>query len=107
MVDGAVPPVPATGALFSVMVLPLTDATVVFAGRADEKPVGMVTVHPTWTVLGTGAVSVMVEVPWRCHPRRRTASASHDPLGLVNPLAVTCAVEAESSAVASVRREKP
>lgn len=99
-------PVPATGALFSVMVLVLTDATVVLAGRADEKPAGMVTVQPTCTVLGTFAVKVMVAVPFVMPPEAMVCVAAHVPLGLVTPLAVSCA-EAESSGVVSVFRENP
>jgi len=57
-------------------------------------------------VLGTAAVKVMVVVPFVIPPEAMVCVAAHVPLGLVTPLAVSCA-EAESSGVVSVFRENP
>ncbi len=66
----------------------------------------MVTVHPVCTVVGTAPVRVMTLLLVLMPPEAMLRLASHDPLGLVSPLAVTC-WEAASSGVVSSRRVNP
>ena len=97
---------PVAGAVASVMVLPLTDATVSPEGMDTDDPGGTLTGQPAWTAAGTGADVPMVVFPALMEETPRFASQVPltPPPGTLS--AGVCALIA-SSGVVSERRESP